>query len=37
MPIVSVTQATNTKNIQLIFVAIKEMILQNALKNSSIL
>ncbi|KAJ7301264.1 heterotrimeric G-protein alpha subunit, GPA3-like protein [Mycena albidolilacea] len=32
-----VTQATDTKNIQLVFVAIKEMILQNALKNSSIL
>ncbi|KAJ7468976.1 G-protein alpha subunit-domain-containing protein [Mycena latifolia] len=32
-----VTQATNTKNIRLVFAAVKETILQNALKNSGIL
>ncbi|CAK5278944.1 unnamed protein product [Mycena citricolor] len=32
-----VTQATNTKNIRLVFVAVKETILQNALKDSGIL
>jgi guanine nucleotide-binding protein subunit alpha len=33
----SVTQATNTKNIRLVFAAVKETILQNALKDSGIL
>ncbi|KAJ7679580.1 G-protein alpha subunit-domain-containing protein [Mycena rosella] len=33
----SVTQATNTKNIRLLFAAVKETILQNALKDSGIL
>jgi guanine nucleotide-binding protein subunit alpha len=37
MPIVSVTQATNMKNIRLVFVAVKETILQNAFKDSGIL
>ncbi|KAF7332155.1 Heterotrimeric G-protein alpha subunit [Mycena kentingensis (nom. inval.)] len=32
-----VTQATNTKNIRLVFAAVKETILQNALKDSGIL
>ncbi|KAJ7500093.1 hypothetical protein FB451DRAFT_1015977, partial [Mycena latifolia] len=31
------TQATNTKNIRLVFAAVKETILQNALKDSGIL
>ncbi|KAJ7500098.1 hypothetical protein FB451DRAFT_1016531, partial [Mycena latifolia] len=31
------TQATNTKNIRLVFAAVKEPILQNALKDSGIL
>ncbi|KAJ6610862.1 G-protein alpha subunit [Mycena sp. CBHHK59/15] len=32
-----VTQATNTKNVRLVFAAVKETILQNALKDSGIL
>ncbi|KAJ7500106.1 hypothetical protein FB451DRAFT_1013314, partial [Mycena latifolia] len=31
------TQATNTKNIRLVLAAVKETILQNALKDSGIL
>ncbi|KAG9308775.1 guanine nucleotide binding protein, alpha subunit [Chiua virens] len=34
---ISLTQATDTTNIRLVFAAVKEMILQNALKNSGIL
>lgn len=33
----SLTQATDTSNIRLVFAAIKETILQNALKDSGIL
>lgn len=35
--IASLTQATDTSNIRLVFAAIKETILQNALKDSGIL
>ncbi len=34
---VSLTQATDTSNIRLVFAAVKETILQNALKDSGIL
>lgn len=33
----SLTQATDTSNIRLVFAAVKETILQNALKDSGIL
>jgi guanine nucleotide-binding protein G(i) subunit alpha len=33
----SITQATDTSNIRLVFVTVKETILQNALKESGIL
>jgi guanine nucleotide-binding protein G(i) subunit alpha len=33
----SLTQATDTKNVRLVFAAVKETILQNALKDSGIL
>ena len=35
--IISLTQATDTSNIRLVFAAVKETILQNALKDSGIL
>jgi guanine nucleotide-binding protein subunit alpha len=35
--VTSLTQATDTKNIRLVFAAVKETILQNALKDSGIL
>lgn len=34
---ISLTQATDTSNIRLVFAAVKETILQNALKDSGIL
>jgi guanine nucleotide-binding protein G(i) subunit alpha len=34
---ISLTQATDTTNIRLVFAAVKETILQNALKDSGIL
>lgn len=37
LPSCSLTQATDTTNIRLVFVAVKETILQNALKDSGIL
>ena len=36
-PVCSLTQATDTSNIRLVFAAVKETILQNALKDSGIL
>jgi len=36
-PSLSLTQATDTSNIRLVFAAVKETILQNALKDSGIL
>ena len=35
--LISLTQATDTSNIRLVFAAVKETILQNALKDSGIL
>ena len=35
--LLSLTQATDTSNIRLVFAAVKETILQNALKDSGIL
>lgn len=35
--LISLTQATDTTNIRLVFAAVKETILQNALKDSGIL
>jgi guanine nucleotide-binding protein subunit alpha len=37
LSIFSLTQATDTTNIRLVFAAVKETILQNALKDSGIL